>query len=246
MRARASGAARRSGTAPRIARPDGPAVDRGFGRGRGVHWAPAGGGEALDGVDPRRGRRRVHRVEPRPAPARPHGRAGRGPRSPHLCGQPGEPGRRAGAPPLLVRPGRHRGSRGRGGPPREAPPGCARQPGRRDPRRPLDRRPARVRRDEPGGDVRAPGRGAPAPRDARARAPGPLPVPARLHRRGVRLPWTHGAVRRGRARTPRTRRTPPRRRGPITWCGRITRPTASRRSSPTARTTTDPSSTRRS
>ena len=49
-----------------------------------------------------------------------------------------------------------------------------------------------------------------------------------------------------RARTPRTRRTPPRRRGPITSCGRITRPTASRRSSPTARTTTDPSSIRRS
>ena len=129
--------------------------------------------------------------------ARAHGRAGRGPRSPHLCRQPREPRRRPSAPALCVRPGRHRGSRGGGGPPREAPPGRRREPGRGDPRRPLDRRPARIRRDEPGRHVRAPGRGAPAPRDARARAPGPLPVPARLHRRGVRLPRAHGTLRRG-------------------------------------------------
>ena len=204
------------------------------------------GGEELDGVDPRRGRRRFHRLELRAARARAHGRAGRRPRSPHLCRQPGEPRGRPIEPALCVRPGRHRGSRGGRGTAAAASARRRREPGRRDPRRPLDRRPARVRRDEPGRHLRAPRRGAPASRVARARAPGPLPVPPRLHRRGVRLPRADGTFRRGEpvraelaVRRVEGRRRPPR--------ARILRDVpASRRCSRTARTTTGPTSTRRS
>ena len=58
-----------------------------------------------------------------------------------------------------------------------------------------------------------------------------------------------GADRRSSARTPPTpptRPTPPPRPAPITWCAPTTTPTACRRWSPTARTTTAPTSSPRS
>ena len=55
-----------------------------------------------------------------------------------------------------------------------------------------------------------------------------VPLPARLHRRGLRLARRHRQVHRERRRTRRTRRTRHRRRRPTIWCAPSTTPTACR------------------
>ncbi len=73
-----------------------------------------------------------------------------------------------------------------------------------------------------------------------------FPLPARLHRRGLRLARARPASSPRRRPTRPTRPIRPRRRPRTTWCGPGTTPTACRCSPPTARTTTGPTSFRRS
>ena len=111
------------------------------------------------------------------------------PRSAHVRGQSREPRRRPIAPPLHAFVQGDIADRAAGREPAPAAPaGRRREPGGRDPRRPLDRRSARVRRDQPSSAPSSSStRRASTSQTLEPRARAPLPVPARLHRRGVRL-----------------------------------------------------------
>ena len=120
----------------------------------------------------------------------------RQPRCAHLCRQPRHAvgaGRRS-RPRLRAwrhrRPRPGRASAGR------APPRCRRQLRRREPRRPLDRRPGRVRADQRGRHAGPAGSRARLLARARRRRRERVPLPARVHRRGLRLARRHRQVHR--------------------------------------------------
>jgi hypothetical protein len=173
-------------------------------------------------------------------PRRRRPRAGAEHRLPHLRRQPGQPGLGRAAPRLPLRATRH--LRARIGARAHAPPSAARD-------RPLRCRVSHVDRSilGPAEFVRTNIEGTFSLLEAARAYWGELtgagargvPLPARVDRRGVRLPGTT-AIRRSRKTTPisRTARTPRRRRPRTTSYARIITRTACPRSPRTARTTT--------